>query len=102
MIDASIDQDFAALERQESLKAARPVAATAEETPRTIVYRGRLSSRSPRSNQAETLHCPPPLSTSTSTSSPPPDPLGHLRAARLGFAAVVILVCYWLWIRRKA
>lgn len=30
-----------------------------------------------------------------------PDPLGHLRAARLGFAAVVVLVIYWLWIRRK-
>lgn len=37
---------------------------------------------------------------------PPPepvssDPLGHLRAARLGFAAVVVLVIYWLWIRRQ-
>lgn len=93
MIDASIDQDFAALERQESLKAARPVAATAEEIPRTIVYRGRLSSLSPRPNHAESLHCPPPPSTSTS--------LSHLQTARLGFAAVVILVCYWLWIRRK-
>lgn len=30
-----------------------------------------------------------------------PDPLGHLRAARLGFAAVVVLVIYWLWIRRQ-
>ena len=104
MIDASIDQDFAALERQESLKAARPVAATAEEAPRTIVYRGRLSSLSPRSNQAETRHCSP--SPSTFTSAPPPPPststsLSHLRTARLGFAAVVILVIYWLWIRQR-
>lgn len=29
------------------------------------------------------------------------DPLAHLRAARLGFAVVVILVLYGLWIRGK-
>ena len=29
------------------------------------------------------------------------DPLGHLRAARIGFVAVVVLVIYWLRIRRK-
>ena len=104
MIDASIDQDFAALERQESLKAARPVAATAEETPRTIVYRGRLATLPSHPNQTGTLRCSP--SPSTFTSAPPPPPststsLSHLRMARLGFAAVVILVIYWLWIRQR-
>ena len=100
MIDASIDQDFAALERQESFRGREGTPRQAEESSRTVVYHGKLAARASHSGQTGTLISPP--TPSTSTSSPPPDPLGHLRAARLGFAAAVILVCYWLWIRRKA
>ena len=95
MIDASVDRDFAAFERQESLKEVRPSAADA--APR--VYRGKLAALASRPEQNEILHCT--TTTPDCTSAPPPDPLGHLRAARLGFAAAVILVLYWLWIRQK-
>ena len=112
MIDASIDQDFAALERQESLKEALPTeTAAAEAAPR--IYRGKLASLSVQSGSErgdleqaaraplphfEALHC---TTTTPDHDSSPPPPLAHLRAARLGFAAAVILVLYWLWIRRK-
>ena len=96
MIDASVDRDFAAFERQESLKEVRPSAADA--APR--VYRGKLASLAlRREHQTGTLLSAP--APSACTSAPPLDPLGHLRAARLGFAAAVILVLYWLWIRQK-
>ena len=95
MIDASVDRDFAAFERQESLKEVRPSAADA--APR--VYRGKLAALSSHPNQNEILHCT--TTTPDYDSAPPPDPLGHLRTARLGFAAAVILVLYWLWIRQK-
>ena len=95
MIDASVDRDFAAFERQESLKEVRPSAADA--APR--VYRGKLAALAFRPEQTGTLLSTP--TPSTCTSAPPPDPLEHLRAARLGFAAAVILVLYWLWIRQK-
>ena len=98
MIDASVDRDFAAFERQESLKEALPTeTAAAEAAPR--VYRGKLAALASRPEQTGTLLSTP--TPSAYTSSPPPDPLGHLRAARLGFAAAVILVLYWLWIRQK-
>lgn len=101
MIDSSIDADFAAFERQESLKEARPVGEGADGTERaarTVVYCGRLAAfASHRDHQTGTLYC----TTTTTTTTTTPDPLGHLRAARLGFAAVVVLVIYWLWIRRK-
>ena len=98
MIDASIDQDFAALERQESLKEVRPSeTAAADAAPR--IYRGKLASLSShRECQTGTLHS---TTTTPDCDSPRPDPLGHLQTARLGFAAAVILVIYWLWIRRK-
>ena len=95
MIDSSLDPDFAALERQESLKEVRPSAADA--APR--IYRGKLAALSSHPNQNEILH-----STTTTPdydSTPPPDPIGHLRSARLGFAFVVILVLYWVWIRQR-
>ena len=109
MIDASVDRDFAAFERQESLKEVRPSAADA--APR--VYRGKLASLSVQSGSErgdleqaaraplphfEALHC---MTTTPDHDSSPPSPLAHLRAARLGFAAAVILVLYWLWIRQK-
>lgn len=100
MIDATVDQDFAAFERQESVKEA-PLSETVAVDAAPRVYRGRLSSLSPRLNRAGALHCPPPPSTSTLLQPPPlaSTSLSHLRSARLGFAAVIILVLYWLWIR---
>lgn len=102
MIDSSIDPDFAAFERQDSLKEARPAggeAGASEGASRTVVYRGRLAALSPRSDHQEgTLRATTAV---PDRDAPRPDPVGHLRAARLGFAAAVILVIYWLWIRRK-
>ena len=94
MIDSSVDSDFAAFERQESLKEVRP--SETDAAPR--IYHGKLAA----------LRCTTtatPTATTATAATPaaaPPDPLGHLRAARLGFAAVAVLVIYWLWIRRKA
>ena len=98
MIDSSIDSDFAAFERQESRKEARPSeTAAADAAPR--VYRGRLAALVPHpDHQTGTLHS---TTTTPDYDSSQPDPLGHLRAARLGFAVVVLLICYWLWIRRN-
>ena len=95
MIDASIDQDFAALERQESLKEVRPSATDA--APR--IYRGKLAALASHPDQTGAILSTP--TPSACTSSPPPDPLGHLQTARLAFAAVIVLVIYWLWIRSK-
>lgn len=93
MIDSSIDADFAALERADSQRATAPVRRRA---PATLATLPALPSARTGTLAAETTSegVPPPEPV-------PPDPLGHLRAARLGFAAVVVLVIYWLWIRRK-
>lgn len=100
MIDSSIDADFAAFERQESLKETRPAVSDREGVDGAVerVYHGRLAALSSQGapQTAETVVIVPPPDESTSS-----DPLGHLRAARLGFAAVVLLICYWLWIRRN-
>lgn len=98
MIDSSIDPDFAAFERQESLKEIRPSeTAAADAAPR--VYRGKLAAlASHRDHQTGMLHS---TTTTPDYGSSRPDPLGHLRVARLGFAAVVLLICYWLWIRKN-
>ena len=100
MIDSSIDSDFAAFERQESLQETRPAVTGHEGVNGVIerVYRGRLATLSSKgSSQAveAAVVVPPPDEPALST------PLGHLRAARLGFAAVVVLICYWLWIRKN-
>lgn len=96
MIDASVDPDFAAFERQESLKEARPAGGVADGAVGRV-YHGRLSALSARetpegSESAEVVPPPEPV---------PPDPLGHLRTARLGFALAAVLVCYWIWMRRR-
>ena len=98
MIDSSIDPDFAAFERQESLKEIRSSeTAAADAAPR--VYRGKLAAlASHPDHQTGTLHS---TTTTPDYDFSQPDPLGHLRAARLGFAVVVLLICYWLWIRRN-
>lgn len=97
MIDASVDPDFAAFERQESFRGSAVVAEDRAGSADRVVC-GRLTTLSPRaarpSEQAVegVLAVPEPV---------PADPLGHLRAARFGFAAAVILVLYWLWIRER-
>ena len=102
MIDSSIDPDFAAFERQESFRGSVAVAEgrdSTERASRTVVYRGRLAAlASHPDHQTGTLHS---TTTTPDYDSSQPDPLGHLRAARLGFAAVVLLICYWLWIRKN-
>ena len=98
MIDSSVDQDFAALERQESFRGTGTVAADRADVAVGRVYHGKLASLSPHREQTGTL-----LSTTATPDydSSRPDPLGHLQAARLGFAAAAVLVIYWLWIRRR-
>ena len=89
MIDMSVDADFAALERADSQKETAPVRRRAPATLATLpsVPSGELSEVS--------------TATTTSTFTPPPDPVGHLQTARLGFAAAVVLVLYLLWIRER-
>ena len=100
MIDASVDQDFAALERQDSFRDESSVAnvGVIGGIVSDKVYHGRIGNLSARSAHRSTetvIGVPPPSDT------PPSDPLGHLRTARLGFAAAVVLVLYWLWLREK-
>ena len=96
MIDAAVDPDFAAFERQESLREARPVGGGADGTVGRV-YHGRLSALSIREAPAaaESSEVVPPPEPA------PPDPLGHLQTARLGFALAAVLVCYWIWMRRR-
>ena len=95
MIDSSVDADFAALERTESQReTATPVRRRA---PATLATLPSL----PASRAGELAEEPVVSMTVQPSRSAASDPVGHLRAARLGFAAVVVLVLYWLWIRRK-
>lgn len=91
MIDTSVDADFAALERADSLKASAPVRRRAPATLATLPA-------VPASTSTSTLSTTSTISTPT---PPPPDPLTHLQTARLGFAAAVVLVLYLLWIRER-
>lgn len=98
MIDASVDPDFAAFERQESLKEVRPSETVAADAP-PRVYHGKLATfASHPDSQAETLRS---TTTTPDRDSSPPDPLGHLQTARIGFALAAILVLYLLWGRRR-
>ena len=93
MIDSSLDPDFAALERADSQRPAAPVRRRAPATLATLP--ALPSARTGTLLEESSVVVPPPESPDTS------DPLGRLQTARLGFAAVVVLVIYWLWIRRK-
>ena len=98
MIDSSVDQDFAALERQESFRGTGAVATDRADVAVSRVYHGKLAALSPRSGRLTEKA----VESVPAESEPvPADPLGHLQAARLGFAAAVVLVLYWLWIRRR-
>ena len=92
MIDSSLDPDFAALERADSQRPAAPVRRRAPATLATLPALPSARTGTLAEEPSVVVPSPEPV---------PSDPLGHLRAARLGFAAVVVLVIYWLWIRRK-
>lgn len=99
MIDGSIDQDFAAFERQESFRGVAASAPDAGGASADRIHFGRLAERfgqAARQQTEEAVEVAPSPEAAESS-----DPLGHLHAARLGFAAVVILVIYWLWIRSR-
>ncbi len=102
VMEAGADADYAALERTESL-----CASAASAAPSGAAYRHRRT-------LAELPPSPVPVRSDApiaetgaheiaKTQSPPEDPLVHLRAARLGFAMVVVLVLYglWIWQRRR-
>jgi len=95
MIDGSVDADFAALERTDSLKADAGSA-----SPR--VRRGVLAtlpSRPKEWGSGELREAE--ASAAVEVPAPSPAPAAHLRMVRLGVAAVVVLVIYWLWIRQR-
>ena len=92
MIDSSIDADFAALERVDSQRTAAPVRRRAPATLATLP--ALPASRTGTLVEESSVVVP-------SSEPAPADPLGHLQVARLGFAAAVVLVLYWLWIRRR-
>ena len=92
MIDASLDPDFAALERADSQRASAPVRRRAPATlatlpPEPSFRRNELTEEVPAGTVAV------PMETA--------DPLGHLQTARIGFALAAILVLYLLWSRRR-
>ena len=91
MIDASVDADFASLERKDSQKPSAPVRWRA---PATLATLPAAPSPRPGELAAEGV-------AEVAVPPPPSDPLGHLRTARLGFAAAVVLVLYWLWLRER-
>ena len=100
MIDASIDQDFAAFERQESFQGTKTVSETEARADAAgdKVYHGKLVMLSGRGAQLEELAVEV---VPTAPEPAPADPLGHLQVARLAFAVAVVLVLYLIWIRRK-
>lgn len=102
MIDASIDRDYAALER------AQGEAAAGREVPprrRTSGTLAELPVRPP-SAVADFAGGTPPAEADTAMLLPPSEPpcaadapLAHLRAARLGLIAVVLLLATFALIR---
>ena len=95
MIDASVDADFAALERADSQRA--PAAPVRRRAPATLAMLPAAPSARPGTLAVESsaeVAVPP-------DGPAPADPLEHLQTARVAFAAVIVLVIYWLWIRRK-
>jgi len=99
MTDGTVDSDFAALERAESLKvsevAARPrerrsVLAVLPERPDAPV---RTVLAEEAADDAAVVAVP--------ADEPRADPVVRLQTARMGFAFAAILVLYWLWIRKR-
>ena len=106
MIDPALSTDLVAQDRASDFEYFRSAAGVREIgsrssthargliTPEMSVARKELGQDSATENLAVIVE-------ESSPAEREPDPLGHLRAARLGFAAAVILVLYWLWIRQK-
>jgi len=96
MIDGSVDPDFAALERSGSLK---PNAAP----PVSRVRRGVLADLPAHPPAFGTLDLGDAAVATVAAEGPgsATDPTEHLQTARLGFAAAVVLVLCWLWIRNR-
>ena len=95
MIDASIDRDYAAFERAQGEAAAGREAPPRRRTSGTLAE---LPARPP-SAAADVSAAAPAAGTEAVALVPPPEPprtadapLVHLRAARLGLAAVVLLL----------
>lgn len=94
MIDATTDADLAALERRDAAKAQ-----SAPVRRRTSATLAMLPAAAP-----ETVVGQLAVTASSEVVLPPhktPDPVRHLQTARMGFVLAALLVCYWLWIRRK-
>ena len=104
MIDASVDPDFAALEREPSRRPAsrrdaapaRPratgtLAALPSAPPSLALSRGTLDAGEVSASVAVP---PPPSPRETAT------PLDHLRLARFGFVAALFLLAAFLWSRQ--
>ena len=106
MIDASVDSDFAALEREPSRRASpasrfgaapsRPrasgtLAALPSAPPSLASSRGTLDAGEASASVA-VPPSPPPRETAT--------PLDHLRLARFGFVAALFLLAAFLWYRQ--
>ena len=102
MIDASVDSDFAALEREPSRRPAsrrdaapaRPRATgTLADLPSGPVFRTSRGSLDAGEASASVAVPPaPPRETAT--------PLDHLRLARFGFVAALFLLAAFLWSRQ--
>ena len=106
MIDPALSADLVAQDRASDFEHFRAVAGAGGSenrsstqargliTPKMAAARKELRQDSVTENIAVVVEEPSPVERNS-------DSLGHLRAARLGFAAAVILVLYWLWIRQK-
>ena len=101
MIDSTTDPDFAAYERQESLKETHPpVAEGAGGVSASKICRGRLSAL-PMPSSAAPSAAEATTTVSVSPSPAPTTPLVHLRMARIGGVAAFALALFLLWIRQQ-
>jgi len=102
VMEAGVDADYAALERAESL--CTPATSA---VPSGAVYRHRRTLSELPPSPVPVRSDVPIVETEAheiaETQSQSTDPLVHLRTARLGFALVVVLVLYglWIWQRRR-
>ena len=103
MIDARVDPDFAALERSEARRSAgpsanvpppavrpRPTLVSLPAAPAVPAASGELAEADGQAVAAVPPSRPEPVDATVS-----------LQHARLGFAAVAVLVLFWLWVRQR-
>ena len=103
MIDASVDSDFAALEREPSRRPASRFGA-APSRPRASGTLAALPSAPPFLASSRGTLDAGEASASVAVPPPPPreeaTPLDHLRLARFGFVAALFLLAAFLWYRQ--